>query len=286
MELPVWLHPTATGLSLAAAAVASGAPLFSDGLRALRLRSLMPRLREVALARTALGMAHARGTVVLESPLFSPLSRVPCAGFRLEVRGVGTPLMRAIEVFRPFRICSGGVSARVSGGRIRWLLSETATRDVTHDHPLTQNLASLLLRVPEAQWLRRSRMTLRITERALLEGTECHLVGELRAGGEIAEDQTLGMAATGTHDVFETVAPWSSTRWAPRTYAGAPACDLEVEAGEPLGYLLVSDRPPEPRHFGVPAVRVLGMALGPLLSLAGLVYLALAADRLRTVPWR
>ena len=59
--------------------------------------------------------------------------------------------------------------------------------------------------------------------------------------------------------------------------------DMDTEA---LGYLLVSDRPPEARHLTVPALRVAGLALGPLLSLAGLLYLVLAADRLRDLEWR
>lgn len=292
MELPVWLHPTAAGLSFAAAAVAAGAPIFSDGLRALRLRRMAPRLREVTLARTAHGMAHARGTVVLESPLFSPLSRVPCAGFVLEVRGVGTPVARAIDVFRPFRISSGGVTARVQAAKARWLLAETATREVGPDQPLTQNLLALLERVPEALWLRRSRATLRLTERALLEGVECHIVGHLSDAAEAVAAERLDLARTGTDDARVAVAgaPGRASgvaRGAGRAaYVGGPAFDLRVDPGEALGYLLVSDRPPDARHFTVPALRLAGLALGPLLSLAGLLYLVLAADRLRDPGWR
>jgi hypothetical protein len=290
MGFPIWLHPTAAGLSFAAAAVAAGGPIFSDGLRALRLRRMLPRLREVALARTASGMAHARGTVVLESPLFSPLSRVPCAGFQLEVRGAGTPMARAIDVFRPFRISSGGVTARVDGGKLRWLLSETATREVAPDQPLTQNLEALLERVPEALWLRRSRVTLCLTERALLEGVECHVVGHVRDAHETVLAERLDVARTGTDDALQiSVAngaardraisgPRARTRTA---YSAAPAYDLRIDPGDPLGYLLISDRPPEPRHLVVPAIRIAGVALGPLLSLSGLLYLALAVDLLR-----
>ena len=292
MELPVWLHPTAAGLSFAAAAVAAGAPIFSDGLRALRLRRLAPRLREVALARTAQGMAHAHGTVVLESPLFSPLSRVPCAGFVLEVRGVGTPVARAIDVFRPFRISSGGVTARVRAARVRWLLSETATREVGPDQPLTQNLAALLERVPEALWLRRSRATLRLTERALLEGVECHVVGHLSDGAQAEAAERFDLARTGTDDAQGAAAgapgrEFTASRVAGRAVSmSAPAVDLRIDPGEALGYLLVSDRPPEARHLAVQVLRVAGLVLGPLLSLAGLLYLVLAADRLRDVEWR
>ena len=292
MELPVWLHPTAARLPFAAAAIAAGAPIFSDGLRALRLRRLAPRLREVTLARTAHGMAHARGTVVLESPLFSPLSRVPCAGFVLEVRGVGTPVARVIDVCRPFRISSGGVTARVQAAKVRWLLAETATREVGPDQPLTQNLLALLERVPEALWLRRSRATLRLTERALLEGVECHVVGYLSDGAEAAAEERLDLARTGTDDAQVAVAgapgrasgvPGGAGRAA---LTGGPAVDLRIDPGEALGYLLVSDRAPDARHLTVPALRLAGLALGPLLSLAGLLYLVLAADRLRDPGWR
>jgi hypothetical protein len=281
MGFPISLHPTAAGLSVAAAAVAAGAPIFSDGLRALRLRRLMPRLREVALARTATGLAHARGTVVLESPLFSPLSSVPCAGFQLEVRGAGTPVARAIEVFRPFRISSGGVTARVQADRMRWVLSDTATRDVTPDQPLTHNLSALLERVPEALWLRRSRVTLRLTERALLEGVECHVVGRLRDAHEAERGERIDLARTGTDDARFAVAAAAPRGRGRAVHSGGVPVDLCVDAGEALGHLLVSDQPPEPRHLTVPAVRIAGLALGPLLSLAGLLYLALAVDLLR-----
>jgi hypothetical protein len=289
MDFPVWLHPSAAGLSFAAAAVAAGASIFSDGVRALRLRRLTSRLREVSLARTASGMAHARGTVVLESPLFSPLSQVPCAGYRLEVRGVGTPVARAIEVFRPFRISSAGVSARVGVGRLRWVLSETGAREVTPDQPLTQNLAALLARVPEALWLRRSRVTLRLTERALLEGVECHVVGHLRGSHEAEVVEGMDLARTGTYDALQDAMPAAGSHRRPsavaramaRTFPGGSAFDLRIDPGDALGFLLVSDQPPEPRQIAVGGIRIAGVALGPLLTLAGLLYLALAADLLR-----
>ena len=288
MGFPIWLHPTAAGLSLAAAAVALGAPIFGDGLRALRLRRVYPRLREVALARTASGLAHARGTVVLESPLFSPLSAVPCAGFQLEVRGAGAPMARAIEVSRPFRISSGGVTARVEGEKVRWVLSTTATREVRPDQPLTQNLQALLGRVPEALWLRRSRVTLRLTERALLEGVECHVVGHVRDAQVAEPAEALDLARTGTDDELQiaivdgTTGDRAATEARGRVAsAPQPGFDLSIGAGDPLGYLLVSDGPPGPRHLHVPAVRIAGLALGPLLSLCGLLYLALAVDLLR-----
>jgi len=289
MGFPISLHPTAAGLSVAAAAVAAGAPIFGDGLRALRLRRLLPRLREVALARTANGPAHARGTVVLESPLFSPLSRVPCAGFQLEVRGAGTPVARTIDVSRPFRISSGGVTARVHAAKTRWLLSDTATRDIAPDQALTQNLAALLERVPEALWLRRSRVTLRLTERALLEGVECHVIGHLRDAHPIELPERLDLARTGTDDARQVAVGSSILRARARVRAshaaGAPF-DLSFDPSDALGFLLVSDQAPEPRHLTVSAVRIAGLVLGPMLTFAGLLYLALAVDLLRASAGR
>ncbi|HEY2954225.1 MAG TPA: hypothetical protein VGK89_03110 [Candidatus Eisenbacteria bacterium] len=287
MDFPIWLQPSAAGLALAAAAVATGAPLFSDGLRALRLRRLMPRLREVPLGGSAAGLVHVRGAVRLESPLFSPLSGAPCAGFRLEVRSAGTRVARAIDVFRPFRIAAGGASADVRGTKVRWALSETATRDVQPDQPLSQNLAALIGRVPEAQWLRRSRLPLRLTERALLEGAECHVVGYARAGYEREAEEELELARTGTYDAAP--APALSMMSAGRAFAGPPAAGpaspahpsgLRIDAGEGLDFLLVSDRPPDPRQLAVARLRVANLAIGPVLSLAGMIYLAFAADSL------
>jgi len=288
MELPVWLHPTAAGLSLAAAAVATGAPLFNDGLRALRLRSMMPRLREVPLGGGTSGLVHVRGKVRLESPLFSPISSLPCAGFRLEVRGAGTPVARGLDEFRPFRIVAGGASALVRGTKVRWALSPTAATEIAPGQPLTQNLAALLQRIPEALWLRRSGVTLRLTERALLEGAECHVVGSARGGYEMEIAEELDLARTGTDDaapapVFSTLAggrAFAAAAGPGRSFPAAAAADVRIDAGEHLDFLLVSDRPIEPRQLAVGRMRAAGVAIGPLLSLAGMLYLANAADSL------
>src|SRR5438067_7326834 len=97
-----WLpHPAS--LVLAAGAVVIGAPLFSEGLRALRLRRRLTRLQACAPASGLAGLVHVRGRVALESPLFAPLSARPCAGWQLEVHGIGAPVARTAEVRRPFR---------------------------------------------------------------------------------------------------------------------------------------------------------------------------------------
>jgi hypothetical protein len=277
MDLPLWLHPSAAGLSLAAAAVAMGAPIFSGGLRALRLRRIFASLREVSLADSPSGLVHVRGAVGLESPLFSPLSGVPCAGFRLEVRGLETPLARALDVFRPFRLAAGGISARVRPGDARWVLSETGSRTFAPRQPLTQNLEGLLARVPEARWLRRAGATVRLTERALVEGGECHVVGYVRGGRGVELLDEAELARTGTDDAPPARAVGAAV---------APDADLHIDSGDHLRFLLVSDRPPQPAHLSIAALPLAGVVLGPLLSLAGMLYFANAADYLRALGER
>jgi len=278
MDLPLLLHPSAAGLSFAAAAVAAGAPLFSDGLRALRLGRLFSTLREGTLAGTPSGFMYVRGEVSLESPLFSPPSSAACAGFRLEVRGIGTPVVRSVDVFRPFRVTRDGVSARVHSARARWMLSETASREVAPNQPLSQNLAALLAQVPEAAWLRRSGVTLKLTERALAVGMECHVVGYVRMSQphELALEGEL--ARTGTDDGVAVVAGGATT--APVS-AGDP--ELRLDSGEHLNFLLVSDRAPGPRQLSIARIRALGVVVGPVLSLLGMLYFAHIADYLRTL---
>src|SRR5215470_19020586 len=84
-EMDLLLEPTVAGAALAAAAVAGGAPLFGDGLRAMRLSACFRRVRESAPGEARTGFVHVHGRAQLESPLFSPLTGRPCAAFRLEV---------------------------------------------------------------------------------------------------------------------------------------------------------------------------------------------------------
>ena len=113
MNLALWLLPTPGGLALAALAVIAGAPLFSDGLRALRLRRQLAGLRPGALEPSATRLTHVKGRVALESPLFAPISGAPCAGFALEAHAVGLPLIRTMDERRSFRLVAGNVSAHV-----------------------------------------------------------------------------------------------------------------------------------------------------------------------------
>jgi hypothetical protein len=273
MDLPLFLYPSAAGLSFAAAAVAAGAPLFSDGLRTLRLNRLLSSMKESSLADTLSGFVHVQGEVSLESPLFSPLSGEPCAGFRLEVRGIGTPVMRAAEVYRPFRIGAEGVTARVHVTHARWDLAETATRDVTADEPLTQHLDALLASVPEALWLRRTGAKLRLTERALLVGTRCHVVGYARMGRAHDVVAETELARTGTDDAV-VVASAAGASTEP---------ELRIDSGEHLNFLLVSDHAPDPARLAIARARTAGVVLGPTLSLLGMLYFAHTADYLRSL---
>jgi len=125
MHAHILPHPAT--FALAAALIAGGAPLFSSGLRALRLR------RELGRARAATdpaqpGYVALSGRVALESPLFSPLSARPCAGFRLEVRGLGAEVANEIVVARGFSIAhAGGVVHVVGHAATVRVLHETET---------------------------------------------------------------------------------------------------------------------------------------------------------------
>src|SRR5438477_9173993 len=91
------LEPSVMGVALAALTVAGGAPVFGDALRALRLRRHLAALSERPLVGSTTGFVHTRGRVALDTPLFSPLSNRPCAGFQLELLGPGRRAVATIE---------------------------------------------------------------------------------------------------------------------------------------------------------------------------------------------
>jgi hypothetical protein len=304
------LEPTVAGAALAALAVAGGGPLFSAGLRAFRLGRRVASLAERPLAEAPSGFLHTRGKVVLDSPLFSPLSGRPCAGFRLDVRGQGTRAAASIEERRPFRIVSGEVSARVMARSGRWRVAETARREITPGQPLSENLATLLQGCPEAFWLQRQGLPLVITEYALLAGGECHVIGQARHGRPYELPAEMELARTGTDDqarmgvgavtngdapapsqppAAPTEAPASARAGGPfgieRRQPGRPfpaEVDLWVDGGGLVDFVLVSDAPPQRADLAVSPWRTLGLVVGPVMSMAGLLYLAHAADVLRT----
>jgi hypothetical protein len=303
------VQPTLAGAGLAALAVAGGAPLFSDGLRAFRLRRQIEKLSERPLDEEPTGFVHTRGRILLDSPLFSPLSGRPCAGFRLDVRGSGMARATVVDERRPFRIVSGETSARVMAGGARWVVGETAKREIDPDEPLSENLAALLQRSPDVLLLRQRRVPMVLTEHALFAGVESHVVGHARHARPFEVPPELELMRTGTDDVIPMVAdrdgtaiqlvpeplattaeeagsapprstgPFGIERRRPgRPFPGE--VDLWMDGGGLLDFLLVSDAPPAPDHLAISRWRTLGLLLGPALSLTGLLYLAHAADRL------
>ena len=66
MNLAQILHPSPIGFTLAALAVIAGAPLFSDGMRALRLRRRFAALTDSNLGAHPAGFTHVQGHVALE----------------------------------------------------------------------------------------------------------------------------------------------------------------------------------------------------------------------------
>jgi hypothetical protein len=275
MNPALWLHPTLTGLALAAFAVIAGAWLFSNGLRALRLRHGLRDLAAPPAGTEPNGFTHLNGRVTLESPLFAPLSAAPCAGFRLEARAVGLPLLWTVEERRAFRITVNGVAAHVQEDGATWELEATAQREIAAADPLSEALAALLARAPEALWWRRSGGTLQLTERALRSGAECHVVGSVRGARrhELVIEEEVELARTGTDGAAEFLA----TRPSP------VAPGLWVGPGDHLDFLLVSDRAPDTAQHMIPAYKALGVFAGPAISLAGMLYLAAAADVLRSL---
>ena len=269
------LPPSVGGAVLAALAVAGGAPLFGDGLRTLRLRRAFARLHESPLDPDAFGLVRTIGRVALESPLFGPLSGRPCAGYRLEILAADGRLTTTIEERRPFRLIAARGSAIVAARGARWALPPAAERIVDREHPGTAGVVALIERTPEARWLHRAGAPLRLVERSLAAGAVCRVTGSvrrIRAGEEALEGARL---RTGTDD---------ADLWEPAPVAADAPHELVIDDGDFLEYLHVSD--PAAGAEPLPSrLHLAGLALGPVLGLTGLLYLAHVADGLR-VGWR
>ncbi len=272
MVLAEVAHPTAGGLACAVGAVVAGAPIFSDGLRAARLARHVAELSEEPIGEDLDGFVHVSGTIGLESPLFTPISSKPCAAFRLEARVPGMPWGAALEERRFFRVEAGGASALVASTGGRWSFATTAERVVEAGEPLSENLARLLDEMPQARWWRRLGRRLRLTERALLAGKVCHVVGFARRAHPLEVPLSYELTRTGT-DAADGVA----------LSLGAPVTELWLGPGESLDFLLVSHRAPRALELAVPRWRTLGTIVGPILTLGGLLYLAGAAESLRSL---
>jgi len=307
--MDILVQPTIAGAAFAALAVAGGAPWFSDGLRTFRLRRQFQTLSERPLDEEPVGFVHTSGRVLLDSPLFSPLTAKPCAGFRLEIQGNNTPRTMVVEERRPFRIVSGSTSARVMAANGRWVVSETGRREIEPDEPLSANLEALLKRSAEFALLRQRQTPMVLTERALFSGADSHVVGYARHARPYEIPPELELMRTGTDDVVQMVAGRAEAvdfeadgyEPAPEPAAPPPAkssgpfgierrspgrpfpgeVDLWVDGGGLLDFVLISDAPPAGQDLKVSRWRQLGLMLGPALSLSGLLYLAHAADQLR-----
>ncbi|NOT35441.1 MAG: hypothetical protein HOP12_14950 [Candidatus Eisenbacteria bacterium] len=263
-------QPSFPGALLAIGAIAAGAPLFGEGLRALRLSRLFATLDDQPVDARPRGFASVKGRVALESPLFAPLSAEPCAGFVLRIFQATGGQITTIEERRPFRLVSNGVSAHVGTSGMPWRLRETARRELHASEEPSQNLASLLARSPEASWVRRAGATLVLVELSLKPGSECHVVGEvrgMRGGHAVAAELAL---RTGTDG--ETTTAFVAADREP---------DLWIDDSGGSDYLLVSNRDDERPGLPHLKARFLGLVFGPALSGMGLLYLAWAAEQLR-----
>ena len=266
--LPI-LEPTVGGCLLAAGLVVAGAPLFGAGLRTLRLRRHLRELQEIPLAEAPSGFVMVSGRVALDGPLVGPLSGAPCAGYVLEIRR-GAAVVASIPERRTFRLIGGNVVARVLGGDGAWSMEVTAERQIEPGDALTENLTALLDRAPEVGLLRRSGVTVTLLERSLRVGQECAVIGVARHGRPF--EVPVELERTGTDATAVALS-------AP-VLGGEP--DLWIGSGGHLEFLKVSDRPIDPRQLAVVPWNMIGLGLGPLLTLAGLYYLTRAADLLRS----
>lgn len=266
MAVTLEIPTSVAGLAAAAACVIAGGPLFADGLRTLRLRHLLARLRERPLAEDCTGLVQVRGRVALESPLFAPLSARACAGFLLEVRGAGTRAGGTIREQRAFRLVAPGGEARVLPEGARWEPPVTAERTIAPGDTVSGHLAALLASLAETRWLRARGTTLHVVERALEAGATATVIGVARHARPYEVAGAVELQRTGT-DGGAVVAGGP-------TDAGV---DLWIEPGEPLDLLVVSAGAPDRARLAPPRWREALALLGPAISLAGLLYLARAA---------
>lgn len=254
--------------ALAALAVVLGGPWFGQGLRALRLRRLFADLTERPLDDTATGLVQTRGRVMLESPLFAPLSALRCAGYQLDVRATRGRVGGTIRMRRPFQLVTEGTTARVLGEHGTWDMPVTAERVVAPGEALSENVAALLGSSPELRWLRDLRVPLRLTERALEAGTVACVVGVARHARPAEMTRVMPLARTGTDDVAIS-----------HTFTTPAGPDLWIEPGEPLDVLHVTTTTPTAESLHVPGWHLVGLVAGPVLTVIGLLVLVRAAEQ-------
>jgi hypothetical protein len=266
MEPFLHIPLTPGGTILAALLVIAGASLFARGRAAWNLRWKLARLATEPLTPDAKGMVRARGRVVLDGPLFAPLSGQPCAGFVLSVRGSGSAVTGVVRDLRQFRLEGEAASALVSPMNAEWHLPETGRRIVAPDEKLPERLSTLLDSRAEIRWLRERGVALEVVERALCAGAEVSVLAVAqteRAETVIVEEE---LAATGTDGAF------AGPRLMPGPEPVGPQLKLITDGDLERGHVFAD--PADARFDGPPAWQAALLFLGPALSFAGLLYLA------------
>ncbi|MFM8559680.1 MAG: hypothetical protein ACKOC6_08805 [bacterium] len=241
------------------------------GLRAVRLRKALRAHAAGAVGDT--GLVTVRGRVALEGPSFTPLSGRPCAGFVLEARGEGTRVGGRVGELRPFRVVGVGLTARVAEEDADLVTAVTAERTLAPGDPLPERLRTLLASSPELRWLLDRRVPLRLVERAVLLGSEVCVTAMARPAAATRahavaahEMETVELAATGTDGAAFAVPAGGES-------LGLPVRSVWLEAADPFGRVLVSDRAPSARDRAPSLTdRVLAVA-GPVLVLASILAL-------------
>lgn len=273
MEPFIHLPVTPGGVLLAVALAVAGAPLFARGRRAWRLRRALASLQESALTDDSSGLVRVSGRVELESPMFSPLSGRPCAGFELIVRGAASAVGGVIRERRTFRLEADGASARVRPERAEWHAPVTAQRTLAAGEAPTERLAALLDSYAELRWLRGRGVALEMVERSLEAGREVSVLAVARSERVMLAESSESLAATGTDGGGFT---------APRLFPGPEleSFELSLETDDVLDKVQVHADPPG-RAPVAPSRWEASLAwIGPALTLFGLLYLARAAEPL------
>ena len=265
MEPFIFIPLTPGGVLLAAVCVIAGAPLFARGRAAWNLRWRLARLATEPLAPDAHGVVRARGRVVLEGPLFAPLSGLPCAGYELYARGSGSSVTGVVRDLRQFRLEGEAASALVSPMHSDWHLPVTGRRVVAADEKLPERLRTLLESRAEIRWLRERGVALEVVERALCAGADVSVLAVAEASHAETVVIEEELEATGTDGAF------SGPRLVPGPEPAGP--QLKLITNPELERAHVFADPADARYEGPPAWQVLLMFLGPALSFAGLLYL-------------
>jgi hypothetical protein len=267
MPTPFVVPVSSAGMLAAVACVVSGGPLFAEGLRALRVRRLLAALPSTAPEPGRTGFVRVPGQVVLESPLFSPLSQRPCAAYRLEVLALDGSAGGSVGQSRNFRLVTDSCAAIVAAEGGEWTMPVTAEREVAAGEQVSANMAALLDGDSTLRWLRDRRAPMRIVERSVEAGSHVEVLGWARATDASDAVAAEVFAATGTDGAVVAVAQAPADR---------PA--LRIAGADPLELRVIATGDADTARLAPPQWRAWGVLVGPLLSLAGLMYLAHALE--------